>query len=134
MYQRCDCLSALAHLLAEEPITAELAAFVLRLSPLACLVSIPFFLCRPTFEGIQRGRPGLIMAAVRYIVLTLPFAYGGARLAEAWGYPALYGLVLGLVVATALSSIVFHAWMSAALRAIDPRRGCEHPRDVGSSA
>ena len=56
------------------------------------------------------------------------------RLAEAWGYPALYGLVLGLVAATALSSIVFHAWMIAALRAIDPRRGCERLRDVGSSA
>ena len=98
-----------------------MATFALRLSPVACLASIPFFLCRPTFEGIQRGRPGLIMAVLRYLVLTGPLAYGGARLAEAWGFPGLYGLVVGLVAATALSSILFQVWMMNSLRAIDPR-------------
>ena len=117
----------LAGLLAEEPITAMMATFALRLSPVACLASIPFFLCRPTFEGIQRGRPGLIMAVLRYLVLTGPLAYGGARLAEAWGFPGLYGLVVGLVAATALSSILFQVWMMNSLRAIDPRTGRTAP-------
>ncbi|MFQ5718820.1 MAG: MATE family efflux transporter [Acidobacteriota bacterium] len=109
----------LAHLLAEEPTTAALAAFALRIVPVACLVSIPFFLCRPTFEGIQRGRPGLVMAVLRYVILTAPMAYGGARLAERWGFPALDGLLCGLIVASALTSVVFQAWMMVSLRALD---------------
>ncbi len=107
---------ALAALLAEEPATARFAGFALQVTPLACLASIPFFLCRPTFEGMGRGRPGLWMALLRYLVLTVPMAFGGVRLAQHLGWPGFHGLIFGLVAATALSSAVFHAWLLAALR------------------
>jgi Na+-driven multidrug efflux pump len=106
----------LAALLAEEPATASFAAFALRVVPLACLASIPFFLCRPTFEGMGQGRPGLWMALLRYLVLTVPLAFGGVRVAQSLGWPGFHGLVFGLVAASAISSAIFHAWLLAALR------------------
>ena len=48
----------LAAMLAENPLTAEFASFALRLVPLACLATIPFFICRPIFEGMGQGHPG----------------------------------------------------------------------------
>ncbi len=82
----------------------------LNLCPLACLVSIPFFLCRPTFEGLQRGRPGLVMAILRHAVLTTPLALAGMMAARRLGQPVLYGLILGLIVASAIASSVFLGW------------------------
>ncbi|MFQ5766490.1 MAG: MATE family efflux transporter, partial [Acidobacteriota bacterium] len=107
---------ALARLLAEEPLTSTFAGVALQVIPVACLASIPFFLCRPTFEGMQRGRPGMWMSALRYLVLTGPLAMAGIRMAEALGYPGFYGLLAGLVLATALTSALFHLWLLAELR------------------
>ena len=107
---------AIASALAEEVQTARFATFALRLTPLACLVSVPFFLCRPTFEGLQRGRPGFIMAGLRYGILAAPFAFGGARLAERFGGSGFHGMLLGLIAATALVSAIFFVWMRATLR------------------
>jgi Na+-driven multidrug efflux pump len=101
---------ALARLLAESPITASLTRVALNLCPLACLVSIPFFICRPTFEGLQRGRPGLAMAILRHAVLTGPLALAGMMAARRLGQPVLYGLILGLIVASAIASSVFLGW------------------------
>jgi MATE family, multidrug efflux pump len=123
----------LARLMAEAGTTAAFAGFALRLCPLACLAALPFFLCRPTFEGMQRGRPGLIMAVLRYVVLTAPFAFGGAWCAGWLGRPAFEGLILGLIAATATVSTLFLLWMRAALRvaglsqpAYDARQGTEN--------
>jgi Na+-driven multidrug efflux pump len=107
-----------AGMLAEEPLTAVFATFALRLTPLACLLSIPFFICRPIFEGLGRGRPGLIMALLRYVVLTVPMAFAGVAAARAWGYSGFYGLMLGLLAASALASLVFHLWLVAYLRQV----------------
>jgi Na+-driven multidrug efflux pump len=102
--------------LVEAPATRELAEWALLLVPLACLVSIPFFACRPIFEGLQRGAPGLWIAILRYVVLTGPVAWLSVRLAQRSGAPSLHGLVWGVIVVTALVSIVFVAWMQRALR------------------
>jgi len=110
----------LASAMAEEPLTSALATFALRLTPLACLVGIPFFVCRPVFEAMGRGRPGLLVALLRYAVLTVPSALLGVRLAAAWGYPAFHGLLLGLLAATAFSSAIFHGWLAAYLRRARP--------------
>ena len=84
--------------------------------PVAVVVSLPFFLVRPAFEGMGRGRPGLVVAALRYVALTAPAAWLGIRAADAAGWPAIVGLVLGLIVASALASGVFLAWIRRALR------------------
>jgi MATE family, multidrug efflux pump len=109
----------LATALAESPLTAQLATVALALCPLACLALIPFTLCRPTFEGLQQGRPGLAMAVFRYAVLTVPFAFLGMKVAHALGRPPLYGLLSGLILASALASTVFFVWMRRFLRGLE---------------
>ncbi len=109
----------LAHLLAEQQRTAELTRLALLLCPLATLVSIPFFLCRPVFEGLQRGRPGLVMAVLRYGVLTVPFILAGTETAVWLGWAPLVGLLGGLILATALVSSLFLIWTRRVLHALD---------------
>lgn len=105
----------IARQLAESPLTVRYAAFCLRVVPLACLLGAPFLLCRPVFEGMQRGAPGLLMAAARYILLTPVAAWAGMRLARAVQQPEVYGLVVALLAVAALSSAAFSAWLAGAL-------------------
>ncbi|HXU12364.1 MAG TPA: MATE family efflux transporter, partial [Candidatus Binatia bacterium] len=113
----------LARALAESARTADLATIALRFCPLACLVMVPFVLCRPAFEGLQRGRPGLTMAVLRYAVLTIPCAFLGMQAAAALSAEPLYGLLGGLVVASSASSAVFLAWLRRTLRGLEVRPG-----------
>jgi putative MATE family efflux protein len=106
----------IAAFLAESPVTRDYAGFTLRLVPLGVLASLSFFLVRPVFEGLGRGRPGLVMALVRYVGLTAPFAWAGSTVARAWGVEGMYGLVLGLMAATALSSLAFLGWIRSSLQ------------------
>ena len=108
----------LARALAESARTAELATVALRFCPLACLVMVPFVLCRPAFEGLQRGRPGLTMAVFRYLILTIPCAFLGMRAAGALSVEPLYGLLGGLIIASSVSSSVFLAWLGRTLRGL----------------
>ncbi|RMG43307.1 MAG: MATE family efflux transporter [Acidobacteria bacterium] len=107
---------AIASWLAEAPETARYAAFGLRLVPVACLVAVPFLLCRPVFEGLQRGRPGLVMAILRYGLLALPLAWTGIAVARRMGAPPIEGLILGLLAAGAIASVIFAAWLATVLR------------------
>lgn len=106
----------LAQALSESELTREYATFALRLVPLACLVGAPFLLCRPVFEGMGRGTPGLAVASLRYVLLTGPLAWLGMRVARLSGEPALYGLLLGTLAAAAISSLVFYLWLHSALQ------------------
>ncbi len=104
-----------ARWLTESPVTEHYTVFALRLVPLACLSGVPFLLCRPVFEGMQRGNPGLVMAVLRYVVLTVPLALLGVIAARGLGQPELYGLLVGTLAAGAISSAVFWAWLDRAL-------------------
>jgi Na+-driven multidrug efflux pump len=103
--------------LAETPVSRDYTATLLWFAPLACLFSIPFLLCRPVFEAMNRGRPGLLMAVLRFALLTAPAAWLGMRIAEGMGRPAIVGLVVGLLVISAATSGVFHLWVRRALAA-----------------
>jgi Na+-driven multidrug efflux pump len=100
----------IARSIAESPQTASFAALLLRLVPIMCLASAPFLLCRPLFEGMGRGRPGLGMAVLRYAVLLPAFLWLGIRAADRLQWPALYGVTAGSLAATALTSAVFVVW------------------------
>jgi Na+-driven multidrug efflux pump len=106
----------LAGWLAESPLTAEYAGTALRFVPLFCLTLIPFLLCRPVFEAMGRGGPGLAMAVLRYGVLTLPLAWVGMVAARSLGHAELYGLLIGILAASAVSSALFAGWTRSALR------------------
>ncbi|HYV19581.1 MAG TPA: MATE family efflux transporter [Verrucomicrobiae bacterium] len=112
------CGGAIARWLAEAENTVHLTRLALWLAPFAALSHVPFQLCRPAFEGLQRGRPGLVMAVFRYVVLMVPLALLGKAVAERAGLPSLLGLIVGLIAASALASAVFLVWMRRALRAL----------------
>jgi Na+-driven multidrug efflux pump len=105
----------LARHLSTSPVTIGFLVPALRLVPLGALLATPFFLCRPVFEGMGRGRPGLTMSALRYLVLAAPAAILGQRLAPSFHVPEVLGLVAGLMAATAISSLVFLIWTRKAL-------------------
>jgi Na+-driven multidrug efflux pump len=113
---------ALARWLATAQATEHLTRVALGLVPLAVLAAIPFQLCRPAFEGLQRGRPGLVMAVIRYVGLTIPFGLGGMYVAERTSVTPIVGLLLGLALASAIASVVFLVWMERALDEMEARR------------
>jgi Na+-driven multidrug efflux pump len=110
----------LADWLAETPVTRDYTAISLLFVPLSCLFMAPFLLCRPVFEAMDRGTPGLVVAVLRFVVLTGPVAWLGMRAAEAMGYPGLYGMVVGLLLVSAVTSGVFYLWVRAVLTAMAP--------------
>jgi Na+-driven multidrug efflux pump len=101
--------------LAESPLTREYTTFAMYTVPLACLLGAQFLLCRPVFEAMNRGRPGLVMAAFRYLLLTAPLALAGMQVARSLDRPPLYGMIVGLLLVAAISSVVFYAWTRRAL-------------------
>ena len=109
----------LAGRLAESPVTARYAAFALRLVPLACLAGTPFILCRPVFEGLRRGMPGLVMAIVRYLVLTAPAAWLAIRIARDVGEPPIFGLLPALVGVALACSVIFALWTRGTLAGLE---------------
>ncbi|MFQ5742102.1 MAG: MATE family efflux transporter [Acidobacteriota bacterium] len=124
----------LAGWLAESPLTARYATFGLRVVPLASLATAPFLLCRPVFEGMGRGRPGLAMAAFRYILLTAPAAWLGMQVASVLQQPALYGLIIGLLAVATASSTIFSLWLRAALPAVPTKISTEVSSSFDPSA
>jgi len=113
----------LARRLTESELTMRYTIFALRTVPLACLVGAPFLLCRPVFEAMQRGRPGLVMALVRYVALTGPLAWLGMSGANALGQPTLYGVIVGTLGAGVVSSAAFYLWLRAVLGEPSPHAG-----------
>ena len=108
----------LAGQLSESVLTRQYATFALRIVPLACFSGALFLLCRPVFEAMNRWQPGLAMAGLRYLVLTVPLAWAGVALATRLGSEPLYGLIVGLLATAAISSTVFALWLRATLRAL----------------
>jgi Na+-driven multidrug efflux pump len=105
----------LARHLSTSPVTIAYLVPALRVVPLAALLTTPFFLCRPVFEGMGRGRPGLTMSVLRYVVLAAPAAALGLRAAPALHLTEFLGLVAGLMTATAVCSLAFLLWTRKAL-------------------
>jgi Na+-driven multidrug efflux pump len=109
----------LSRQLAESEATMRYTTFALYTVPLSCASGALFLLCRPVFEAMNRGRPGLLMAVFRYAVLTGPMAWLGLEVAERAGFPAIYGLIIALLVVGLVSSVVFFWWVRAALAHLD---------------
>lgn len=114
------CGDWLAGWLSETPLTTEYTAFSLQVVPIASLALAPFILCRPVFEAMGRGKPGLYMAILRYVVFTVPAAYVGIYVAASYGQPSLYGILISLVVVATISSAVFAIWLRRALPSAVP--------------
>lgn len=109
------CGDGLAAWLSDTALTTEYIGFSLQVVPIASLALAPFILCRPVFEAMGRGKPGLYMAILRYVVFTVPAAYVGIYVAASYGQPSLYGILVSLVVVAMISSAVFAVWLRRAL-------------------
>ena len=72
---------------------------------------------RPVFEAMNRGRPGLVMAILRFGLLTAPALWVGMVATQRLGQPEVYGMVAALLVVAALTSAIFLLWLRAALKA-----------------
>ena len=105
----------IARSLAESKLTEEFTTVALWTVPLACLTGAPFLLGRPVFEAMQRGQPGLVVALLRYVVLTLPLAWLGMRAAQRVDVSGVYGLIAGSLAASAIASVVMLAWLRVAV-------------------
>lgn len=106
----------LARVLSETAQTRDFATALLRMVPAALFANMGLLLCRPAFEGLNQGRPGLLMALTRYVVLAFPSVLAGMSLAEMLGHPRIYGAVGGLIAASAVSSLIFMTWLGLTLR------------------
>jgi len=115
----------LARHLSGSAVTIAYLVPALRVVPLGALLAAPFFLCRPVFEGMGRGRPGLTMSVLRYVVLAAPAAVAGVWLAPTLHVSQILGLVGGLMAAAGLSSVVFLFWTRKAL--IDLAKSARNP-------
>lgn len=109
----------LSHRFTSSPVTISFLVPALRLIPIAALLAMPFFLCRPVFEGMGRGKPGLVLSTLRYAVLAGPAAWLGLAAAAAWGLSPIVGIVLGLAGANVVSSTVILEWSRRALGAAE---------------
>jgi Na+-driven multidrug efflux pump len=83
--------------------------------PVGALIAMPFFLCRPVFEGLGLGRPGLVLSVLRYVVLAAPAAWWGVRFASGRGISPVLGVALGVSVAAVLSSAAMLLWTRSLL-------------------
>ncbi len=108
-----------ADALSETSLTATFSSVALRLVPMTCLVGAPFLLLRPVFEAMGRGKPGLVIASVRVLVLSAPFAWAGMKVAAGMSLPPIYGLIVGLQAVTLLTSVIFFLWLYRVLRSME---------------
>ncbi len=88
----------------------------LRVAPLTVLGMGPLFILRSAFEGMQRPRPGLAVAAIRTLILVIPLTLLGTRLAARLSLLPIGGAYLGFTVGAALASLLLGAWMRRFLR------------------
>jgi len=106
----------LSRTLSDTPETQAFAADGMLWVFVGVLVSIPFFLARSTFDGLQRPRPGLIASVIRAFVFFIPGVILGYALASSFGFSPMHGLCAGASLGLAAGSWVIHNWISRQLK------------------
>ena len=106
----------LARALSETPATRQFAEDGMLWVFVGVLVSIPFFLARSTFDGLQRPRPGLIASTVRAFLLFIPGMAIGYVAAEAMGISPMHGLCAGASLGLLGGSLLIRNWIGRQLK------------------
>jgi Na+-driven multidrug efflux pump len=106
----------LSRALSKTPETQTFAAEAMPWIFVGVLVSIPFFLARSTFDGLQKPRPGLIASIIRAFVFFIPGMALGYALADSFGFSPMHGLCAGASLGLAAGSWVIHNWISRHLQ------------------
>ena len=61
----------------------------------------------------------MIMATIRYLLLSVPLAMLGANLCARWGAEPFYGLIGGLLAGTSVVSVLFTVWLVRMVRGLE---------------
>jgi Na+-driven multidrug efflux pump len=97
--------------------TLAFATLAIRFVPLDVLGLAPFEIARAAFDGLARPRPALLVALLRSLVLMCPLVAGGLLLADANGWPSIFGACGGRVIALATSAAILVALLLKPLNA-----------------
>jgi len=111
----------LVNYLSKSEATRALATTGMYWVPLAVAASLPFFLARSTFDGLQKPRPGLLASMLRTLVLFIPAVAGGLYLAQRLEWSAMHGLCAGGSLAFIGGSLLLRKWMSRHLQEVAAR-------------
>jgi Na+-driven multidrug efflux pump len=106
----------LSRALSKTPETQAFAADSMPWVFVGVLVSIPFFLARAVFDGLQRPRPGLIASVIRAFAFFIPGVALGYAGADSFGFSPIHGLCAGASLGLAAGSWVIHNWISRQLK------------------
>ncbi len=88
----------------------------------AVLLQAPLFLFRAALEGMQRPRPGLLVALARACLLVVPGVALGLHLAGRLGWPPMWGACGGYVLGLAGAAALLSWWMVRVVAESDSRR------------
>ncbi|MCR4318540.1 MAG: MATE family efflux transporter [Planctomycetes bacterium] len=86
------------------------------LLPIGALAGLPFIICRPVFEAMQKGTHVLFVSSLRYLLFSPGFVILGSYLFYKNDLEPFLGALTGLVAAAGLSSIIFIAMLLATWR------------------
>lgn len=100
----------LCNALASLPATRDAAVAGLWFVPLAVVASAPLFILRSAFEGLQRPRPGLVVAFLRAGLVTA-LSWIGVRVAVERGAHELMGVYAGSSAALVAAGLVLVVWI-----------------------
>ena len=118
----------LAQVLSDTPETRQFARDGMPWVFLGVLVSIPFFLARSTFDGLQRPRPGLIASTIRAFLLFIPGMAVGYTVAVAAGFSPMHGLGAGACFGLLGGSLLIRNWIGRQLGELAAE---QNPREAG---
>lgn len=97
------------------------------------LVSIPFFLVRSTFDGMQMPRPGLIASVIRAFVFFIPGIAVGYAIADQFGWSPMHGLCAGACLGLAAGSLVIRNWISRQLQELAAEHAQQFTADTSKA-
>ena len=105
--------------LSDTPTTTALVQESMRWLPWTVLGLTPFILARAVFDGLQKPIPGLAAAAVRTVLLVIPFVWFGSRHHDLLGLDLMQGVCAGFMAGTLISGAGMLVWAYRALRRMD---------------
>ncbi|MDG1499394.1 MAG: MATE family efflux transporter [Planctomycetota bacterium] len=105
----------IGRLLIESENAISIANLGFRWLPVSMLLGTPLFLARPTFEGFQLARPGLVLSAVRTFVLVVPLGLLGFYQSTRLGLEPIEGLFAGTAAGSLVVSLLALWWLRGTL-------------------
>ncbi|MCB0338165.1 MAG: polysaccharide biosynthesis C-terminal domain-containing protein [Bdellovibrionales bacterium] len=99
------------NLLTETSAMIDYGTFAIKIVPWVCLASVPFIFGKPLFEGFHRGRPVILLAILRYVLLAVPGCAIAVFIAPLFNVDAFRAVMWSLVL-TSITAITCSYFIS----------------------